>query len=145
MRTLAELDPREAAARLVAEQDDPTWLSAFAEELDRRLTGEQLGRVLSLWQLSRSDLGRLFGVSRQAATKWLSEGVPPDRVQELADVAAINDLLVRHLKRERVAAVVRRPAPSLSGLSLLDLVGQGRAAEALEATRAMFAFADLHR
>lgn len=144
MTSLAELDPREAAERLVAEQADATWLSTFAAELDRRLTGEQLRRVVSLWQLSRSELGRLFGVSRQAVTKWLDEGLPTERVQEVAHLAAISDLLVRYLKRDRISAVVRRPAANLSGRSLLDLVAEGRTAEALEATRLMFSFDDLH-
>ena len=138
------LDPRAAAQRLVTEQADVTWLSTFAAELDRRLAGEQLGRVMSLWHLSRSELGLLFGVSRQAATKWLSDGVPADRVQGVADLAAITDVLVHYLKRDRISAVVRRPSSRLSGRSLLDLVGDGRTGEALQAARLMFAFGDAH-
>lgn len=144
MSTLAELDPREAAEQLVAEQRDPSWLSTFAEELDRQLARGQLARVAALWQLSRTELGRVFGVSRQAATKWLGEGVPADRLQTVADLTAMTDLLVHHLKRDRIAAVVRRPAPSLGGASLLDLVADGRARDTLAATRQMFAFTDLH-
>ena len=138
------LDPRAAAQRLVSEQTDVTWLSTFAAELDRRLAGEQLGRVMSLWHLSRSELGSLFGVSRQAATKWLNEGVPADRVQDVADLAAITDLLVHYLKRDRISAVVRRPSANLAGRSLLDLVAAGQTGEALQAARRMFAFADAH-
>ncbi len=144
MTALADLGPREAAERLLAEQDDAAWLSAFAAELDQRLAGSQLARVMSLWQLSRSELGRLFGVSRQAATKWLDDGVPADRVAAVADLAASTDLLAHHLKRDRIGAVVRRPAENLGGRSLLDLVADGRTAEALEATRQMFAFGDSH-
>lgn len=142
--TLAHLDPRQAARRLVREQSDATWLASFAEELDRRLATEQLARVMALWKLSRSEFGRLFGVSRQAVTKWLTEGVPVDRVQQVADLAAATDLLAHHLKRDRIPAVVRRPAARLGGVSLLDLVGDGRSGEALAATRRMFSFGDAH-
>ena len=144
MTTLSTLDPREAARRLVTEQGDAGWLSAFADELDRRLAREQLTRVMAVWQLSRSELGRLFGVSRQAVTKWLHDGVPAERLPQVADLAATSDLLVRYLKRDRISAVVRRPAPNLDGRSLLDLVMDGRTAEALAAARRMFAFGDLH-
>ena len=52
--------------------------------------------------------------------------------------------LERYLKRDRIPAVVRRPAPGLGGASLVELVSSGRAAEALELTRRMFAFTDAH-
>ena len=144
MSTRTDLDPKQAARRLVSQHDDTTWLSTFAAELDRRLHTEQLARVMSLWQLSRSDLGRVFGVTRQALTKWLHDGVPADRVAEVAGLAAVNDLLVRYLKRDRISAVVRRPSDNLDGRSLLDLVAEGRTTEALNAARRMFAFTDAH-
>lgn len=141
--TLTQLEPKQAAKQLVEEQSD-TWLASFAAELDRRLATEQLARVMTLWKLSRTEVGRLFGVSRQAVTKWLHEGVPTDRAPQVADLAAMSDLLVHYLKRDRIAAVVRRPAPNLGGVSLLDLVGEGRSDEALTATRRMFSFGDAH-
>lgn len=142
--TLAQLDPKRAAQQLIEAQSDTTWLASFAAELDRRLATDQLTRVMTLWKLSRSELGRLFGVSRQGVTKWIDEGVPAERVQQVADLVAMNDLLVRHLKRDRIAAVVRRSAPNLGGVSLLHLVGQGHSREALAATRRMFDFGDAH-
>lgn len=141
---LAQLDPKQAAQRLVEEQSDATWLASFAAELDRRLAPDQLARVMALWKLSRSELGRLFGVSRQGVTKWLDEGVPAERVEQVADLTAMNDLLVRYLKRDRIAAVVRRAAPNLGGVSLLDLVATGRSDKALAATQQMFSFGDAH-
>lgn len=144
MPALTQLDPREAAARLVAEQDDD-WVRAFTDELDRHLSGRRLTRIMRLWQLSRADLGELFGVSRQAVSKWIADGIPPDRAPQVADVEAITDLLVRYLKRDRIPAVVRRQAPGLGGTSLIELVRSGRGADAVRLTRQMFAFTDAHR
>lgn len=143
MTALAELDPREAAARLLDEHGD-AWVSQFAQELDQRLSGRQLDRVMRLWRLSRAELGELFGVSRQAVTKWLSDGVPADRSPVVADVEAITDLLDRYLRRDRIAAVVRRDAPRLGGTSIIGLVQSGRSSDALRLTRQMFTFADVH-
>lgn len=141
--TLADLDPKDAAARLLAEQDED-WVVRFTDALDRRLSGRQLERVMRLWQLSRTDLGGLFGVSRQAVSKWIADGVPADRVEQVADLEAITDLLDRYLKRDRIPAVVRRRAFRLGDASLVELVTAGRTREALELTREMFAFSDLH-
>lgn len=139
----SELDPRTVAARLIAEHDD-AWVAKLTAELDRRLSDRRLERVMRVWQLSRTELGTLFGVSRQAASKWITDGVPADRAPHVADVEAITDLLEHYLKRERIPAVVRRPAPGLGGTSLVELVSSGRGAEALQLTRRMFAFTDAH-
>jgi hypothetical protein len=143
MVTLTDLAPHEAASRLLADQDD-RWINELTDELLRRKRGRELERVASVWQLSRRELGELFGVSRQAVTKWLATGVPPDRAEQVADVQAITDLLERYLKRERIPAVVRRSAPKLDGASLLELLRTGRARDALLLTRAMFTFTDAH-
>ena len=90
--------------------------------------------------MSQSDPARVFGVSRQAIGKWLATGVPTERATTIADLSAATDILVRHLTRDRIPAVVRRPAANLGGRSLLDLVAAGDAGAALEACQAMFAF-----
>jgi hypothetical protein len=141
--TATDADPRAAAARLLAERD-PEWVLRLVGELDRQLGGRDLERVMATWQLSRAELGACFGVSRQAVSKWIGEGVPADRAPQVADLLAMTDLLARYLRRERIPAVVRRPAPNLGGSSLLELVQDGRSAEALRLTRKMFTFADLH-
>ena len=137
------LGPRDAAARLVAEHDE-AWVAQLTDELDRHLSARRLERLMRLWQLSRAELGTLFGVSRQAVSKWLASGVPADRVKQVADVEAITDLLDRYLKRGRIAAVVRRPAPGLGGASLIELVASGHSSDALRLTRKMFTFTDAH-
>jgi hypothetical protein len=136
-----DIDPRDAASRLVAEREGQRdWLDAFAAELDRRRAASSLARTLAVWQLSQAEAARLFGVSRQALGKWLELGVPADRAGAVADLAAATDLLVHYLQRDRIPAVVRRGADALDGLSLLELVGRGRTHEMLSACRAMFAF-----
>lgn len=139
----APAGPQRTARSLVQQHaDDPQWLDAFVEAFERQRGGMDLGRVMRVWGLSQSDAGRLFGVSRQAVAKWLRAGVPVERVVAVADLAAASDLLVRYLKRDRIPAVVRRPAPALGDRSLLDLVGEGDTRAVLEATRAMFSFGD---
>jgi hypothetical protein len=56
----------------------------------------------------------------------------------VADLAAATDLLDRYVKRERIAAVVRREAPALDGRSLLDLAEGGDTEAVLARTREMF-------
>jgi ParB-like chromosome segregation protein Spo0J len=138
---LAQLDPQAAAAALVeARKGEIDWLDAFAEHLDRQRAAAALGRILATWGLSQAEAARLFGVSRQAVGKWLDQGVPVERAAQVADLAAATDLLVRYLKRERIAAVVRRPIPARGGASLLDLLAQGGGGAVLQACREMFDF-----
>jgi len=141
---LTTLSPQKLAEALVAARGDrPAWLDEFSEELDRRRAGRELERLLTVWGLSQSEAARLFGVSRQAVSKWLERGVPSERLESLADLAAATDLLVRYVKRDRVPAVVRRQFPAANGRSLLELVGEGRTRRVLEVCRAMFDFASV--
>jgi len=142
--TLAQLDPRTAAEQVFAEHEG-AWLDAFTEHLDRRRFGQSLARTLSVWGLSQADAARLLGVSRQAVGKWLENGVPSDRIELVADLAATTDLLVHYLKRDRIPAVVRRPIHARARVSLLQMLAQGRSTELLETCRDMFDFARANR
>lgn len=86
--------------------------------------------------------GRVFGVSRQAFSKWLQKGVPAERTPALADLAAATDILDSRVKRERIPAVVRRGAEILGGESLYELACKGRHNEVMEMVRMLF---DLRR
>lgn len=134
--------PHAVAQKLVEEAPDQAWLRALTDDLDRRLRTDPLERFLTLWDLSGSEVARVFGVSRQAVSKWRASGVPASRMPALIDLAAATNVLDRRVKRERIAAVVRRPAPLLGGASLLDLAFAGRHAELRDAVSAMF---DLRR
>lgn len=138
---LAGLDPLEAAEKILeARREETDWLDEFSEALDRRRAGRSLGRILQVWGLNQSEAAKLFGVTRQAMSKWLARGVPSERAQAIADLAAATDLLVRHVKRDRIPAVVRRSAPALDGLSLVELSAASRTHDVLEACRSMFDF-----
>lgn len=135
---MVKRSPHAVAERLIAEAPDREWLRALTDDLDRRLRTDPLERLLALWGLSASEAARAFGVTRQAMSKWRRSGVPAERTPALMDLAAATDLLDRYVKRERIAAVVRRPAGNLGGRSLLDLVSGGRHAEVRAAVAAMF-------
>jgi predicted transcriptional regulator len=137
---VVKLDPREAAAQLAAAQrEGSAWLDEFAEHLDRHRAGQSLARTLAVWGLSQSQLADYFGVSRQAVNKWIEQGIPAERLETLADLAAATDLLVHYLQRDRIAAVVRRPIPALER-SLLDLLAAGETRLLLQTCRDMFDF-----
>jgi hypothetical protein len=134
--------PKDLAADLIRQAPDQDWLRELTDTLDRRVRTEPLERLTTLWGLSGAEAGRAFGVSRQAFSRWLRDGVPAGRTPAVADLAAATDLLDRHVKRERIPAVVRRKADVLGGRSLYDMACEGRRRELLEAVRAMF---DLRR
>ena len=143
---LRGLGPEEAAAQVYsAHRHKAAWLDAFAESLGRRRDGASLAQVLRTWRVSQAEAARLFGVSRQAVGKWLRRGAPADRAAAFADLAAATDLLVRHLKHDRIAAVVRRPIRSRGGISLLHLLAQGQTKTVLAVCREMFEFEWAHR
>lgn len=130
--------PREVAERLASEAPDDDWLRALVDDLDRRIQAEPLERLMSLWGLSAAEVGRMFGVSRQALSKWRSSGVPPARADAVAALATATDLLDRYVKRERIPAVVRRPAPELGGRSLYELACEGEHERVRRVTARMF-------
>ena len=142
---LGRLRPEEAAEQIFRTyQDEGAWLDAFTESLDRQRAGRSFARTLAVWALSQAEVARLFGVSRQAVGKWLRHGVPPERAGAISDLAAATDLLVRHLKSDRIPAVVRRPIPSLDGVSLMDLLARGDTPALLAVCRDMFRFERAH-
>jgi hypothetical protein len=136
IRHLTDQPPSRAADAVLAEAGEE-WTRAFVAELGRRMQGEALERVLTVWDLPAAGAAKVFGVSRQALAKWRTGGVPEDRLVVLADLAAATDLLLRYVRPDRIPAVVRRPAPVLGGASLLELAQDGRTAEVRGAVAAM--------
>ena len=133
---------KQVARDLIRKSPNPQWLRELTDELDREIRTDPLERIQTLWELSGAELGRMFGVSRQAVARWFQTGVPTARAPELATLAAATDLLARKLKRERIPAVVRREAHRAGGMSLYALACEGRHGEVLELVREMF---DLRR
>jgi hypothetical protein len=138
---LTEYPPKEAAARLLETAVRP-WTREFLSELERKTSAGDLERIVSQWRLSNAEAASIFGVTRQAFSKWLHDGVPPEREPMVADLAATCELLVRYVRPERIPAVVRRPASALKNRSLLEMAKTGDTAGVLSAVRSMF---DLRR
>jgi hypothetical protein len=90
------------------------------------LTPTLLDPIAETFELTETELGRLFGVSRQAVGQWRERGVPSNRMAKVATVAAIGDLLRHRLKLERIPGVARRPADAYGGLSLLEMIERDR-------------------
>jgi len=135
------IDPG-ALARDLIESADVEWLRNLVDALDREVRVAPLERLVSLWDLSNAGAARLFGVSRQAFAKWVADGPPAGRVDDVAAVDNITELLDRYVKRERIPAVVRRPAQNLDGASILETVESGDYHAAAEMVRKAF---DLRR
>ncbi len=138
---LSDTSPKNVAETLAATHDR-AWIRSVVSYLDQCLQKSPLDRLITLWGLSAAEAGELFGISRQAFAKWQQSGAPHDRSPAIAALEDSTDLLERHLKRERIPAVVRRPAPLTDGKSLIDLAREGKHDEVLAATKAMF---DLRR
>ena len=100
-----------------------------------------LSTIADPLELSKTELGRLFGVSRQAIDGWQAHGVPPGRQAKAATVASVVDLLRHRLKQERLPGVARRRARAYGGLTLLEMIERDRDEELLEITRRSFDWA----
>lgn len=130
----------DVAKRLIEQAPDEKWLRILIDDLDQRIRARPLERLLTLWSLSAAQGAQLFGISLPAFTKWLKKGPPAERAEAIAALAAATDLLSHYLKRERIAAVVRRKAPQLSGKSLLELASAGEYTKVRSAVEMMFEF-----
>lgn len=99
---------------------DADTLRRIVDRLDHQLNASPLQRTVRLWDISATQLGVMFDISRQAASKWLSEGPPASRRDQVALLGQSTDLLDQWVKRERIPAVVRRPVDALVGRTRLD-------------------------
>ncbi len=138
---IRKLDPEVAAEHVfTSHKHEEAWLDAFTESLDRRRARASFARTLEVWNVSQTEAARFFGVSRQAVNKWLRQGIPLKRAGVISDLATATDLLVMHLKRDRIPVVVRRPIQALGGVTLMDLLAQSDTRTLLATCRDMFRF-----
>jgi hypothetical protein len=100
-----------------------------------------LRRIADAFALSKTELGGLFGVRRQAVDQWLARGVPSERQEKVATLDALVDVLERKLKPGRLPGVARRPAAAYGGETMLDLIRQDRQRELLDLVHASFDWA----
>jgi hypothetical protein len=137
----AARSPAAVAAQLSASHDR-AWLREVVSQLDVSLQRSALERLTALWGVSSAEAAGFFGVSRQAFAKWLRVGPPADRSPAVAALEDATELLARHLKRERIPAVVRRNSALTGKRSLLQMAAAGEHEQVLGAVRTMF---DLRR
>lgn len=97
-----------------------------------------LRRLMEAFELSKTELGSLFGVRRQAVDQWLERGIPGDRQEKVQTLVALCDLLERKLKAGRLAGVARRSAEAYGGRTMLELIEEDRHRELLELVRDSF-------
>lgn len=100
-----------------------------------------LDRIRAVFDLTVTDVGELFGVTRQAAQQWLDDGIPADRSAKLATVLQIAELLEHYLRHGVVAGVIRKPADAYEGLSAFEMIKLDRHEELLESIRLVFDWA----
>jgi len=123
--------------------DDPEAALRFTRLVAQELSAGQsdLERVASVFGLNVTELASLFGVSRQAAGMWLSDGPPEARRAKAATIAALADILAHRLKRARIPGIVRRAAEAYGGATVLELIAADRHEWLLEDVRRSFDYA----
>ena len=143
--TAGAADPEEAAERTFREhRHDEGWLDAFIASLDRRRAAGAFTRTTRVLGPASGRGGPPVRREPPSDRQVALARRPPARADALADLAAATELLVRHLNRDRIPAVVRRPIPALDGVSLVDLLGRGDTGAVLSACRDMFRFLQVH-
>ena len=123
--------------------DDPDVLLRFTRLVAEARQAEQsdLERARVVFGLSITELGALFGVTRQAAGLWLADGPPAARRAKAATVAAVADVLARRLKPARIPGIARRPAAEYGGKTMLELIAADRHEWLLDSVRRSFDYA----
>ncbi len=112
------VEPPKGLAIRVEGISPAAWRTAVVDAMGNRL--EPLERIRRALELTESELGELFGVSRQAVTQWRQKGIPATRADAVAHVLQAVDLLDRKLKSGRLPLVARRPAERLGGRTILE-------------------------
>ncbi|MEI6624183.1 MAG: hypothetical protein WCP28_20005 [Actinomycetes bacterium] len=112
------MDPKTAAAGFLTEHPHE-WVVQFVAEIGDEIRATSLSEALEQSALSDAEAARLFHVSRQAVTKWRTQGVPPNRQPDVWDFVDAINLLARYVRLERLPAVLRRQ--DANGLAFLDV------------------------
>lgn len=136
--------PSEACTPLVAVLElEDRHVASFERVVDRVVDSSvsPLEEVVQTFDLSHTDAGRLFGVSRQVIAQWLAQGVAADRQASVVSVAQTATLLRHYLAPERIPGIARKPAERYGGRSMLDMIADGDYERLRELTRDSFDWA----
>ena len=97
-------------------------MNATLIDLPGRADRKPLLRLMKTFSLSKSETGRLFGVSRQAVDEWIGKGLPPTRAADVARVADLARALHARFIPDRIPQIVRAPMPGLENHSILETI-----------------------
>lgn len=97
-----------------------------------------IDRMKRVLDLNETEVGRLFGISRQAVTSWRAKGVPASRSRRLADILRVVDILEMQLLPDRIPGVVRTPASTLGERTVLEVLADEDAHDLLVTLRTAF-------
>lgn len=126
--------------------DPETWWRfshAVEVAVEEQRTADPLSRVMTIFDLSATEMGRIMGVTRQAIEKWRLSGPPVERSERIVTIAEIASVLHRRLRAGHVPAIARRPSGRLGGRSFLEALEQGDEREVLAAVRSSFDYASV--
>lgn len=90
-----------------------------------------LERVVHVWALEKDEADRLVNLCERDAAA-------------ASNLATATDMLIRYLKQDRIAGVVRRPIPALDGTTLLELLLKGDSESVMKVCQDMFRFDDVY-
>lgn len=150
LRSLLEPQSRPLPVPLSSEKLPELWRT-FDPAVTRRFyraalaafegRGTQAAQIMDAFGLNKSELGRMFGVSRQAVDQWLGGEVPADRRAKAAVVLAIIDLIEPRIKAGRLSGIARRRAAAYGERSMLEMIEADDEEQLLELTRRSFDYA----
>ncbi|TAM62289.1 hypothetical protein EPN52_00815 [bacterium] len=110
------------------------------ERAYRNKGARALASVAHTFGLSKTELGRLFRVTRQAIDDWFARGVPPARIADVERIASLAATLERRFKPERLPQIVRSPLPGLQGRTILAAIAERGAVSVLDMLDRAFAY-----
>jgi hypothetical protein len=113
------------------------FLAALHQQLAEEET-HHLDRISEVFGLNDGELGKLFGVTRQAIGNWRGSVVPSGRQAKVVTVLKTADVLAHNLKVDRIPGIARKSADAYGGLSMLDLIANDRHEDLLQMVTASF-------
>ncbi|MEO6834442.1 MAG: hypothetical protein ABI231_00825 [Candidatus Tumulicola sp.] len=83
---------------------------------------QQLDFLAHALGLSETELGTLFGVTRQAVSAWRERGVPARRTASVDRIVEFTQFLQRRLVPGRIPQIIRTKAKGLDRHSMLEVL-----------------------
>lgn len=130
-------------ARVADTHEFALFEKVLAQSLLERDQSAPLRRAMTILDLTPDDVAGLMHVSRQAVGKWLVGGPPTERMQKIASLAEVADILNYRLKQGLVPAIARRPADVYSGKTMLEMIAEDEHESLLESIKRSFDYSQV--